>query len=154
VRDKKQKSFWKALWEGDDLVDNAINRNKKTTLVSPDLSLKQEREWDDLVDRDRSPSVFAPALQEAVVSNWLPNKLGKSEMVTSMLPDDWFPTQEETEAKATREQAYNDLPTSSSKNLFSALNDVPYYVEDEDEEDPYDISFMPTSNRYVKKAGK
>ena len=155
VRDKKQKSFWKALWEGDDLVDNAINRNKKITLVSPDLSLKQEREWDDLVDRDRSPSVFAPALQEAVVSNWLPNKLGKSEMVTSMLPAEWFPTQEETEDKATIDQAYNDLPiTNSGKNLFRALNEEDPNNENEDEEDPYDISFMPTSNRYIKKAGK
>ena len=86
---------------------------------------------------------------------WLPNKTGKSEMITSLLPDEWFPTQEETEAKALREQVYTDLPINNSgKNLFSALNNIPYYVEDEDEEDPYDISFMPTSNRYIKKAGK
>lgn len=115
----------------------------------PNLKFTTRREgW-----KDELAKVPSGLLTRGVT--WAPNKTGKSEMVTSLLPDEWFPTQEETEAKALREQAYNDLPTNKSgKNLFSALNNIPYYVEDEDEEDPYDISFMPTSNRYIKKAGK
>ena len=92
-------------------------------------------------------------------ATWLPNKTGKSDMVKSLpIISSFWPTDEELEEQSLIDSAptlrTTEPTTKSSKNLFSALNDVPYYVEDEDEEDPYDISFMPTSNRYIKKAGK
>lgn len=91
-------------------------------------------------------------------ATWLPNKTGKSDMVKSLpVISSFWPTDEELEEQSLIDSAptlRTTEPTSSSKNLFSALNNIPYYVEDEDEEDPYDISFMPISNRYVKKAGK
>ena len=89
---------------------------------------------------------------------WLPNKTGKSEMITSMLPVELLPTDEELEEQSLIDSAptlRTTEPTNkSSKNLFSALNEEDPNNEDEDEEDPYDISFMPMSNRYIKKAGK